>query len=139
MTTTAARECLAVLRRSRRELPVDAFVEHVAWTGIGPETRVLRGERDRAVDAAVAELPARREQLVNAIFRGPGADYAQVARATGMPVGSIGFGFLAGNHDHHLVHRDEENRLEAALARGEAPRPDGVPPVEPPGVLTAPV
>jgi UDP-2,3-diacylglucosamine pyrophosphatase LpxH len=24
--------------------------------------------------------------------------------------------FLAGNHDHHLVHRDEENRLEAALA-----------------------
>jgi UDP-2,3-diacylglucosamine pyrophosphatase LpxH len=28
--------------------------------------------------------------------------------------------FLAGNHDHHLVHRDEENRLEAALA-GEEP------------------
>jgi UDP-2,3-diacylglucosamine pyrophosphatase LpxH len=24
--------------------------------------------------------------------------------------------FLAGNHDHHLVHRDEEDRLEAALA-----------------------
>jgi UDP-2,3-diacylglucosamine pyrophosphatase LpxH len=29
--------------------------------------------------------------------------------------------FLAGNHDHHLVHRDAENRLEAALAGGEAP------------------
>ncbi len=29
--------------------------------------------------------------------------------------------FLAGNHDHHLVHRDAENRLEAALAAGEAP------------------
>ncbi len=27
--------------------------------------------------------------------------------------------FLAGNHDHHLVHRDEEDRLEAALAGGE--------------------
>jgi Calcineurin-like phosphoesterase len=26
--------------------------------------------------------------------------------------------FLAGNHDHHLVHRDEENRLEATLAGG---------------------
>ncbi|MDX6625772.1 MAG: hypothetical protein QOE56_761 [Solirubrobacterales bacterium] len=26
--------------------------------------------------------------------------------------------FLAGNHDHHLVHRDEENRLEAVLAGG---------------------
>lgn len=43
------------------------------------------------------------------------------------------FVFLAGNHDHHLVHRDEESRVvEAALARGEAPRVDGVPP-EPPG------
>ncbi len=29
--------------------------------------------------------------------------------------------FLAGNHDHHLVHRDEENRLEARLAGGEEP------------------
>ncbi|MFN8162646.1 MAG: metallophosphoesterase [Solirubrobacterales bacterium] len=29
--------------------------------------------------------------------------------------------FLAGNHDHHLVHRDDEDRLEAGLAGGEAP------------------
>lgn len=29
--------------------------------------------------------------------------------------------FLAGNHDHHLVHRDDKNRLEAKLADGEAP------------------
>ena len=44
------------------------------------------------------------------------------------------FVFLAGNHDHHLVHRDEETRVvEAALARGEAPRVDRVPPAEPPG------
>lgn len=44
------------------------------------------------------------------------------------------FVFLAGNHDHHLVHRDEESRVvEAALARGEAPRVEGMPPVEPPG------
>jgi RNA polymerase sigma factor (sigma-70 family) len=89
LTTTAARECLAVLRRSKRELPVDAFVDQVAWTGPTPETRVLRAERDRAVDAAVAELPTRRRELVNAIFRGSG-DYAHVAEATGMPVGSIG-------------------------------------------------
>jgi hypothetical protein len=44
------------------------------------------------------------------------------------------FVFLAGNHDHHLVHRDEESRVvEAALARGDAPSTDGVPPPEPPG------
>ncbi|MFN8217577.1 MAG: metallophosphoesterase [Solirubrobacterales bacterium] len=29
--------------------------------------------------------------------------------------------FLAGNHDHHLVHRDEEDRLEARLAAGADP------------------
>ncbi len=31
--------------------------------------------------------------------------------------------FLAGNHDHHLVHRDEEDRLEARLA-GRPPASD---------------
>jgi UDP-2,3-diacylglucosamine pyrophosphatase LpxH len=34
--------------------------------------------------------------------------------------------FLAGNHDHHLVHRDEEDRLEARLAGGSPP-PAGAP------------
>ena len=29
--------------------------------------------------------------------------------------------FLAGNHDHHLVHRDEEDRLETKLASGHRP------------------
>jgi UDP-2,3-diacylglucosamine pyrophosphatase LpxH len=41
--------------------------------------------------------------------------------------------FLAGNHDHHLVHRDAENRLEAELAAGGSPEAAGAPPVEPPG------
>jgi UDP-2,3-diacylglucosamine pyrophosphatase LpxH len=31
--------------------------------------------------------------------------------------------FLAGNHDHHLVHRDDEDRLETALATGHRPNP----------------
>jgi UDP-2,3-diacylglucosamine pyrophosphatase LpxH len=41
--------------------------------------------------------------------------------------------FLAGNHDHHLVHRDAENRLEAELAAGAVPGEEASPPVEPPG------
>jgi RNA polymerase sigma factor (sigma-70 family) len=90
LATTAARECLGVLRRSRRELPVEAFVEQVASTAPSPETRVLCAERNRAVDVAVAGLPARRRQLVEAIFRGHDNDYAQVSQQTGMPVGSIG-------------------------------------------------
>jgi UDP-2,3-diacylglucosamine pyrophosphatase LpxH len=41
--------------------------------------------------------------------------------------------FLAGNHDHHLVHRDAENRLEATLAAGAVPGPEASPAIEPPG------
>ena len=41
--------------------------------------------------------------------------------------------FLAGNHDHHLVHRDDEDRLEAALARGAVPGAEARAAVEPPG------
>jgi UDP-2,3-diacylglucosamine pyrophosphatase LpxH len=41
--------------------------------------------------------------------------------------------FLAGNHDHHLVHRDEEDRLEARLAHGEAPGEIAEPPPPPVG------
>jgi UDP-2,3-diacylglucosamine pyrophosphatase LpxH len=36
--------------------------------------------------------------------------------------------FLAGNHDHHLVHRDQEDRLEARLAHGSAPPSNGAGP-----------
>ena len=90
LTTTAARECLGTLRRSKRELPVDAFVDQVAWTGPTPETRVLHAERDRAVDDAVAQLPTRRRELVHAIFGPTEVDYAQISRSTGMPLGSIG-------------------------------------------------
>jgi DNA-directed RNA polymerase specialized sigma24 family protein len=69
---------------------VDAFVDQIAWTGPTPETRALHAERDRAVDTAVAQLPTRRRELMNAIFRGADNDYVQVSRSTGMPVGSIG-------------------------------------------------
>jgi UDP-2,3-diacylglucosamine pyrophosphatase LpxH len=35
--------------------------------------------------------------------------------------------FLAGNHDHHFVHRDAENRMEAQLASGRSPLLSGEP------------
>jgi Calcineurin-like phosphoesterase len=35
--------------------------------------------------------------------------------------------FLAGNHDHHFVYRDGENRLEAQLAAGRSPLLGGEP------------
>ncbi|HEY0812298.1 MAG TPA: sigma-70 family RNA polymerase sigma factor [Pseudonocardia sp.] len=90
LATTAARECLGLLRHSRRELLVEAFAEQLPSPASGPETSTLRAERNRAVNVAVAGLPMRRRQLVEAIFRGPDNDYGRVSRLTGMPVGSIG-------------------------------------------------
>ena len=80
-----------MLRRSKRELPVDAFVDQIAWTGPTPETRVLRAERDRAVDAAVAQLPTRRRELVERDLPRPRRRLRRRSRGRpGMPVGSIG-------------------------------------------------
>jgi UDP-2,3-diacylglucosamine pyrophosphatase LpxH len=42
-------------------------------------------------------------------------------RLIGERLGGKRLVFLAGNHDHHLVHRDEEDRLEARLAEGSPP------------------
>jgi UDP-2,3-diacylglucosamine pyrophosphatase LpxH len=46
--------------------------------------------------------------------------------------------FLAGNHDHHLVHRDAENRLEALLANGHSPSGSGAEDELEPGDGTGP-
>jgi RNA polymerase sigma factor (sigma-70 family) len=89
LATTAARECLAVLRRARREFPSEASVE-IVWAGAGPETALLQEERNRVIDANVAELPILRRQLVDALFRDPESTYAKVAQLTRMPIGSIG-------------------------------------------------
>ncbi len=58
---------------------------------------------------------------------------AGLLRLVGEKLPGKRFVFLSGNHDHHLVHRDEENQLEAALARGDVLRPDGSAIHEPPG------
>lgn len=42
-------------------------------------------------------------------------------RLIGERLGGKRLVFLAGNHDHHLVHRDEEDRLETRLAEGADP------------------
>lgn len=90
LATTAGRECLALMRRSRRETPDDAVASECVATGPGPEALVLVEEARGAVRAAVATLTGRRRQLVHALFYLPERDYASLAVDLGMPVGSIG-------------------------------------------------
>jgi RNA polymerase sigma factor (sigma-70 family) len=90
LATIAGRECLALMRRSRRETPDDAVAGECVAAGPGPEALVLVDEARGAVRAAVATLTGRRRQLVHALFYLPERDYASLAQDLGMPVGSIG-------------------------------------------------
>lgn len=90
LSTTASRECLALIRRSRRERPDDVAVGARLTAVGGPEPAVLAAEAAGAVRAAVAELEPRRRQLVHELFYLPQRDYAQVSRSMEIPVGSIG-------------------------------------------------
>ncbi len=90
LTTTANRECLALIRRARREWPDDKAVEARPATGPGPEAVVLAAEVAGVIGTAVEALEPRRRRLVYELFYLPERDYASVSRSTGMPVGSIG-------------------------------------------------
>ena len=90
LSTIARHECLALIRRARRELPdAEAVDARLAPTG-GPEPVVLAAEAAAAVTAAVARLEPRRRQLVHELFYLPARDYERISRTMGMPVGSIG-------------------------------------------------
>ena len=68
LSTTAGRECLALIRRARRERPDDAAVEARLQPTGGPEDMVLAAEAARAVAGAVEALEPRRRQLVRELF-----------------------------------------------------------------------
>lgn len=78
--------------RRRTELP-DDLVEDTATLpdpGPGPEAQVLDDERDRALWAALRQVPERCQQLLRLISLADRPDYRSISAALGMPVGSIG-------------------------------------------------
>jgi RNA polymerase sigma factor (sigma-70 family) len=90
LATTAARECLALIRRSRREVASETVDLEPSAPSRTPEAVVITDETRRAVRTAVAGLGGRQGQLIDALFFQPGLSYAQVAHQTGTPSGSIG-------------------------------------------------
>lgn len=90
MKTTAQRECLALLRRGNRESPADIDMTALVTDAPGPEARLLDAEESDAVDAALERLTDRGRKLIHAMFYLPKVGYAELAAATGMPLGSIG-------------------------------------------------
>jgi RNA polymerase sigma factor (sigma-70 family) len=94
LATTAQRECLRVLGASRRR-------SQLAWTTLDDEAHeypdsvqieeeIITAERDAALRAAFAELPAPCQRLLAMLMSDPPSTYAEISAALQISVGSIG-------------------------------------------------
>lgn len=98
IVTTTSRECLAVIRRRRRELAVTAAHAGSMASADGadpqplPEDQLLAVERQHIVRTAVGQLPDNCRRLVEALFTDTPEhpSYRQLADSLGMPPNSLG-------------------------------------------------
>ena len=90
LATTVSRECLGILRRSRHVTPEADVVEDQADPAAGPDQRAVDAETALMVRSAVSELPARRRDIVVALFEDDPSPYAELSRSLGIPTGSLG-------------------------------------------------
>jgi RNA polymerase sigma factor (sigma-70 family) len=97
--TATRREAWRISRRTRTDdrrsvavFGVDAeeVMDLPAAREPGPEERVIADDRQRVLWGHVQELPERCRQLLSVIAYADKPDYASLAEALGMPVGSIG-------------------------------------------------
>ena len=92
LATTARRECLRVLRLSRRQLLAGEADElpDVEDPGDAVDEQLLRQEAGEEVRAALELLPDSCRSLLTLLVLDPPPSYGEVSAALGMPVGSIG-------------------------------------------------
>ncbi|SDI65719.1 RNA polymerase sigma factor, sigma-70 family [Actinokineospora alba] len=92
LATTARRECLRMIADRGREVRASEWSDVVDHEGEHrwPETATLRGERDDTLWRAFAALPDRCRSLLGLLAFAPDLSYAQLGRAVGIAVGSIG-------------------------------------------------
>jgi len=99
LATTARHEALRIARSTARLVPVDdvtllafgqADENSPEQAVLDTEQAVLDTERAAMLWRAFAELSARCQQLLRVLIATPPPNYAEVAAALGMPVGSIG-------------------------------------------------
>ena len=89
LATTARRECLRVLRASRRQVPTaDDFPEEVEDVEVAGE--LMLEQRDAALWRAFDRLPARDQALLRLLVADPQPSYQEISAALDMPIGSIG-------------------------------------------------
>ncbi|HWC27009.1 MAG TPA: sigma-70 family RNA polymerase sigma factor [Solirubrobacteraceae bacterium] len=89
LVTVARRESIARLR-ARQPLPVGDELPERPGDDAPPCAALLAQERDRALAAALADVPARDRMLLSMLMADPAPTYAEIGAALGMPIGSIG-------------------------------------------------
>jgi RNA polymerase sigma factor (sigma-70 family) len=91
LIVTAKRESWRVAKRADRVEPKDFDDDDVVTPERDlPEERVLRTDGDNRLWEHIAQLPERCQALLRVIAFADRPDYAAVAKALGMPIGSIG-------------------------------------------------
>ncbi|MGZ6793882.1 MAG: RNA polymerase sigma factor, partial [Mycobacteriales bacterium] len=93
LATTARRECLRLIARSRRTTPVaavEALADSSGPPAPAPDSALLARERDEQVREAVALLPPHCRRLLEQLMADPRPSYSEIADRLQMPIGSIG-------------------------------------------------
>lgn len=100
IATTAARACLAEVKRRRRTVNVDPTTWETVtrtapsagfWGEPGEvDDDLLRQERRRVVRESLSALTADQKQFLTLLMADPPVPYRQISHELGMPLGSIG-------------------------------------------------
>ena len=91
LVTTTKREAWRVRAAGRKQLPADQDVfADLPDKGPGSEEQVIVEDQRRELWTAIGMLPRRCQELLRIMAFAPRPDYATVAAALGMRVGSIG-------------------------------------------------
>jgi RNA polymerase sigma factor (sigma-70 family) len=91
IATTARRECLRMLRMSKRQVPrddLDFIPDPVTFTP--PDRNLVVEERKHLVSQLVDQLPARSRLLLRLLSADSPLSYKEISEALSMPIGSIG-------------------------------------------------
>jgi RNA polymerase sigma factor (sigma-70 family) len=94
LATTARRECLRLLGRSKRTIlsgeELDPSIDRLRAEAPELDSALLATERDRQVRQAFTRLTPRCRDLLRLLLLDPSPSYEEVSAALDLPVGSIG-------------------------------------------------
>jgi DNA-directed RNA polymerase specialized sigma24 family protein len=119
LRTTARHECLRIIRERWRLDPLDD-PDGVAFRdpGVDVEQTVVDADTVRRLRHLISTLPPRSALLLTELFRDEPPGYAELARLTGIPIGSIGP--TRGRALHLLRALFDEGPPRSRLTRGRA-------------------